>query len=147
MHSQFSECTCRAEITKHQGQFRIETRYFCFPRVCKTHATANSRSFCIQALTPTSLVDCLETRPGEYSTRCVLASLGREIRFRFSFIQLVKSCSKEDCQKKIGHLIIVTPTCQIQSWYAKFLKMSVPPPILLPQIRYLLTNLHEKITL
>ena len=57
--SQCSKCTCRLGITKCQGQFRMETRCFSFPRDCNTHETTSSASVCIQALPPTSLINCM----------------------------------------------------------------------------------------
>ena len=44
--SQCSKCTCRLGITKCQGQFRMETRCYSFPRNCNTHRTTNSESVC-----------------------------------------------------------------------------------------------------
>ena len=98
--SQCSKCTCRLGIRKCQGQFRMETRYFSFPRDYNTHGTTNSGSVCIQTLPPTSSIHCMETRPGQYSNRCIPASLGQGVRFCFSSIQLDKSGSKEDPRRK-----------------------------------------------
>ena len=85
-----SECKCRLGITKRQGQFRMETRCFTFPRDCNIHETTNSGSVCIQTLLPTSSIHCMETRHGQYSNKCILAPLGQGVRFRFSSIQLYK---------------------------------------------------------
>ena len=98
--SQCSKCTCRLGITKCQGQFRLETRCFSFPRDCNTHGTTNSGFFCIQTLPPTSLIHCMEIRPGQYSNRCIPASLGQGVQFCFSSIQLDKLGSKEDPPRK-----------------------------------------------
>ena len=98
--SQCSKCTCRLGITKCQGQFRLETRCFSFPRDCNTHGITKSGSVCIQTLPPTSSIHCMETRPGQYSNRCIPASLGQGVQFCFSSIQLDKSGSKEDPPRK-----------------------------------------------
>ena len=90
----------------------------------------NSGSVCIQTLPPTSLIHCMETRPGQHSSRCIPASLGQGVRFCFSSIQFDKSGSKEDPRRKNNHLIVI-PTWQTQPWYAQLLKMSVQPPFLL----------------
>ena len=80
--SQCSKCICRLGITKCQGQFRMETRCFSFPRDCNTHGTTNCGSVCIQTLPPTP------------------SSLGQGVRFCFSSIHLDKSGSKEDPRRK-----------------------------------------------
>ena len=98
--SECSKCACRLGITKCRGQFRMETRCFSFPRDCNTHGTNNSGSVCIQTLPLTSSIHCMETRPGQYSNRCIPASLGQGVQFCFSSIQLDKLGSKEDPPRK-----------------------------------------------
>ena len=44
---QCCKCTYKLGIKKCQGQFRMETRCFSFPRDCNTHGTTNSGSVCI----------------------------------------------------------------------------------------------------
>ena len=90
--SQCSKCTRRLRITKCQGQFRMETRCFSFPRDCNTHGTTNSGPVCIQTLPPASSIRCMETRPRQHSNRCIPSSLGQGVQFCFPSIQLDKSC-------------------------------------------------------
>ena len=142
--SQCSKCTCRLGIKKCQGQFRMETRCFSFPRDCNTYGTTKSGSVSIQTLPPTSLRHCMETRPRPHSNRCIPSSLGWRVHFFFSSIQHVKSGFKEDPPRKNKPSDIVTPTWQTQPWYVQLLKMSVQPPFLLRQIRNLLINPQGK---
>ena len=51
-------------------------------------------------LTLDLLASRLETRPGQYSNRCIPASSGQGVQFCFSSIQLDKSRSKEDPTRK-----------------------------------------------
>ena len=95
-----SKCTCRLGITKCQGKYRLETRCFSFPRDCSTHETTKSGFVCIQTLPPTSSLHSMETRPGQYSNRCIPAYLGQGVQFYFSPIRLDKSGSKEDLPRK-----------------------------------------------
>ena len=59
----------------------METRCFSFLRDCNTHGTTNSGSVCIQTLPPTSSIHCMETRPRQYSNRCISSSLGQGVQF------------------------------------------------------------------
>ena len=87
-------------ITKCQGQFRMETRCFSFPRDCNTHGTTNSGFVCNLTLPLTSSILWMETRLRQYSNRCVPSSLGQGVQFCFSSIQFDKSGSKEDPPRK-----------------------------------------------
>ena len=124
--SQCSKCTCRLGITKCQGQFRMETKCFSFPRDCNTHGTTNSGSsrFCHQ------LPRYIAWKPdqGSIVTDAFLHHRHREYSFAFPPFSLVSRVLRKMIQEKIDHLITVTPTCQTQPWYAQLLKMSVQPP-------------------
>ena len=98
--SQYSKRTCRLEITKCLGKFRMETRCFSFQRDCNTHETTNSGSACIQTLLPISSIHWMETKPRQYSNRCMPSSLGQGVQFCFPSIQLDKLGSKEDPLRK-----------------------------------------------
>ena len=131
-------------ITKCQGQFRMETRCFIFPRDCNTHGTTNSGSVCIQILSSTSSIHCMETRLGQYSNRCIPVSLGQAVRFCFSSIQFDKSGSTEDSRRKNRSSNHSDTTWQTKPWYDQLLKMPVQPPFLLPQVTNLLKNQQSK---
>ena len=77
---QCCKCTYKLGIKKCQGQFRMKTRCFSFPRDCNTHGTTNSGSVCIQTLPPTSSIHCMEIRPRQYSNRCIPSSLGQGVQ-------------------------------------------------------------------
>ena len=77
---QCCKCTYKLGIKKCQGQFRMETRCFSFPRDCNTHGTTNSGSVCIQTLPPTSSIHCMEIRPRQYTNRCIPSSLGQGVQ-------------------------------------------------------------------
>ena len=113
--SQCSKRACRLGMKKCQGQFRMETRCFGFPRDCNTHAKTNSGSACIQTLPPTSSMRCMETRPRQYSNRCIPSSLGQGVQFCSPF-SLISRVLRKILQEKIDYLIIVTPTWQTQPW-------------------------------
>ena len=81
--SQCSKCTYRLGVMRCQRQCRMETRCFCFPRHSNTNGVTNSGSVCIQTLPPTSSIHCMETRPGQYSSRCILHPWDREYGFAF----------------------------------------------------------------
>ena len=98
--SRCPQYTCRLGFTIHQGQFRMETRCSRFSRDCSTHWTTSSGFPCIQTQPPTSTMHSMETRPGQYSNRCVPSSMGQGVQFRFSPIPIDKSGSEQDPQRK-----------------------------------------------
>ena len=138
--SQYCEFTCRLGIKKHQGQFRMKTRCFSFTRDCNTHGTIISESVCIQTLLQTFLIHCMESRPRQYSNRCIPAFLGQGVWFRFSSIQFDKLGSNEDPGRNYRSPNHSDTTWQTQPWYARLLKMFVQPPFLLPLLRNFLRN-------
>ena len=146
--SQCSKCTCRLGITKCQGQFRMETKCFSFPRDCNTHGTTNSGSVCIQILPPTSSIHCMETRPRQHSNRCIPSSSAQGVQFCFSSIQLGKSGSKEDDSRKnrpSNHSDTHMSNSALVCTTSK--NVCTATIFLLPQIRNLLTNPQGKIIL
>ena len=57
--SQSSKFTCTLGITKCQGQFRLETRCFSFPRDCNTHGWDNQLWICLHLDSATNFLDTL----------------------------------------------------------------------------------------
>ena len=80
-----------------------KTRYFSFSRDCNILGTTKSGSVCIQIPPPTSTMQCMETRLGSRETDAFQHPWDWEYSIAFSpFIR------KEDSEKKMDHLIIVT---------------------------------------
>ena len=110
----------------------MENRCFSFPKYCNTYGTIKSGSACIHTLPLTSLIHCIETRPGKYSNKCILAYLGQGVRFRVFSIQLDKLTSKADPPRKNSSF---NHSDTHMANLALLNLMSVQPPSLLPQVR------------
>ena len=83
---------------KDNSEWKLDVSVF--QEITTQMGQTNSGSVCIQTLPPTSSIHCMETRPGQYSNRCIPAFLGQGVQFCFSSIQLDKSGSKEDPPRK-----------------------------------------------
>ena len=134
--SQCSEYTRRLGATKHQGQFRMETRCFGFSRDCNTYGTTNSGSVCTQTLPWTPSIHCIEsTDSSSIRIDLFLHPWNRKYGFSFLPFSLISHVTRKIFKEKIDHLITVKPTWQTQSWYTQLLNMSVQSLYLLPQLK------------
>ena len=77
--SKFFECGGRLAVSKQQGPIRMETLPKSISASLPEEGNAQNRFVCIKAVSPTTPVLCLETRPFQSGDRCPTTDLEQSI--------------------------------------------------------------------
>ena len=118
---------------------RVETSSESLSENNQTLRNPNSRSFCLQTVSPTSPIHGMDARSKQFRN-----SFG----FAFPPFSLIGRVISKVFRENAEAMILVTPTWQTQPWYTLLLRMSMQRPLLLPAHPNLLLNpLGEKFPL
>ena len=77
--SKFFDCGGRLTVSKQQGLIKMETLSKSISTSLPEEGNGQSRFVCIKAVSPTTPVLCLETRPFQPGDRCPTTDLGQSI--------------------------------------------------------------------